>query len=281
ARNGALAGFNVARQALASAFTDGSYAGKSDGADYRTDVEVSGDVAHIESVGSIIGAREIPSYYTIKADVRRRMDPGCVPFDIDKNYTIPQVDYNLRVEVIGTAITAGSYDVPVTTKLHLGDEEREDFGAFEDPSAGAVGGGDVFEPSTVYSAGTPISVSAQSWLKSGNTGWKKHIKQDSRQDDKHLLVLRDGDPVPTVAGYSGQTSAVEFLKDYIDSSGNVTLEPNQSIYLFELGTVNRNQAAYDLQDLVVLVTLWRGDTASGGTCPGSDWDLSLASYSEW
>ena len=42
-----------------------------------------------------------------------------------------------------------------------------------------------------------------------------------------------------------------FLHEYIEN-GKIKLEPNQVIYLFELGTTNTNSSAFVLQNNIVL-----------------------------
>jgi hypothetical protein len=54
----------------------------------------------------------------------------------------------------------------------------------------------------------------------------------------------------------GHQLAIEaILKPYLDAQGHMTLDDDERIALFELGTTDPTNAAYDFQDLVVLVRL--------------------------
>ncbi|QQS08432.1 MAG: hypothetical protein IPK69_10590 [Phycisphaerales bacterium] len=70
-----------------------------------------------------------------------------------------------------------------------------------------------------------------------------------------MIALRNGDTVPTVAGFGKQTSVAQMLSTTTDASGKIKLKDNQVVYLFELYTSNQSNSAFDLQDLVVLVEL--------------------------
>jgi len=66
--------------------------------------------------------------------------------------------------------------------------------------------------------------------------------------------------VPKISGYNGQEGVESFLTNYIDENGLVTLDGNQAIVLFELGTTNLSSASADFQDLVTLISLRRSIT---------------------
>jgi hypothetical protein len=97
-----------------------------------------------------------------------------------------------------------------------------------------------------------IVVTAASWQSSRNV----YLSRNSHDQSPSVKVLRDGDPVPDLAGFESQADAVEFVRNYIDPDTNTMhLHENQAIYLFELGTTNLRSSAADFQDAVVLVTL--------------------------
>ncbi len=82
-----------------------------------------------------------------------------------------------------------------------------------------------------------------------------HIEANSAAQSKQVKVLRHGDAVPKIKGMGNQADALYFIKPYIDFKTNtITLDQNQAIYLFEIGTTNVTSSAADFQDLVVLVT---------------------------
>ena len=191
---------------------------------------------------------------------------GTIDFDIDGGSVVPTETYAAKVEVLGAAIVAGSYDMPVTVKVKIGGESLTPWGSFGKPLSGNVN--DDQNPREhitpdVLDADVAISVRGRSWIKkssnySGNKNkhWKEYMQVRSDENSPQVKVLRDGDPVPNIEGYAGQEDVEDFVGDYIDAeTGYITLGVNQAIYLFELGTTNLNSAAADFQDLVVLVTL--------------------------
>jgi hypothetical protein len=74
---------------------------------------------------------------------------------------------------------------------------------------------------------------------------------------RQVKVLKDGDAIPIMAAFGNGQSVKGYLSNYINNAGMVHL-PNpqyQSIIVFELGATNTNSSAFDLQDLVLLVTV--------------------------
>ena len=206
--------------------------------------------------------------------------PACVvPFEIQGLNTVPKEEFNVRFDVLGAAISyGGAYDMPVTSVIHFNGSHDQPWGPWNKALAGNVNkeGTYTFEPETSYSANTKITVSARSWRKAkGTTGsqesdWSINMEQMSTDGEPQLKVLRDGDVVPNLLGYLGQTSVSDYLVDFTNSDGTINLAENQSIYLFELGSTNPLSEAFDSQDLVVLVTLSAaGPTPTGCTASGA------------
>lgn len=199
--------------------------------------------------------------------------PVCVdvPFTISGLETVPEIAYRARFDVLGSAISSGgAYDMPVTAMLHVGKDVVNAWGSYDDALDGNLNTGEVydFEPDEILPAGTPLTISARSWSKNkGQDGkksedWRIYMEQNSTEGGKQLLVLRDGDAVPNLLGYLDQASILDYVKGFIGLDGRVQLEQNQAIYLFELGSTNVLSAAFDRQDLVVVVTL----AAAEGEC---------------
>jgi hypothetical protein len=80
-----------------------------------------------------------------------------------------------------------------------------------------------------------------------------------------VRALKDGDGVPSTPGYLGQASIDAILtssntnpvtgKPIVDTATKkVVLAKNQVIYLFEFGSTDPDESAFDLQDMVVLAT---------------------------
>jgi type II secretory pathway pseudopilin PulG len=73
---------------------------------------------------------------------------------------------------------------------------------------------------------------------------------------RQVITLRNGDKVPELTPFGGGRSIDAYLSDYMNlTTRKITIEPNQVIYLFELGTTDGTSGAYDLQDIVVLGTI--------------------------
>lgn len=230
----------------------------------------------------------------------------CTPdFEVSGDATLVNEAFRVKVEVLGAAISmgAGGYDMPVTAKIRIGDQTFEPWGDYDQALEGNVNrdGTFVFEPDQTFPPGD-IRIDAQSWKKksggyytyqwryrrgrwrlvsvyheydgSSEDHWRVHMQKNSDVTDNQLEVLVDGSPVPDIGGFAGQSSAADFVADYIDGT-EMRLDENQSIYLFELGVNSPGSSAHDYQDLVVLVTMVPADvsscvTAGGGGAPVLD-----------
>lgn len=94
-----------------------------------------------------------------------------------------------------------------------------------------------------------IDFSARAYL--GNTGLDTVWTLESNY---RVIALRNGEKVPSYAPAYSQGRIESFLSQYIDRNQRVTIGPCDVIYLFELGSANPNSFAFDMQDLVVVVT---------------------------
>ena len=202
----------------------------------------------------------------------------CVPdYQIDGDEAIVHDHFALRIEVLGAAITyGGTYDVPVTARIHVGDEVFEPWGDYGKALDGNVNTGNtgityLWEPEEIFEAGSVISIDARSWLRSDGTDgtqeshWYVYMEEQSTHDGQQIELLTDNDPVPNVGGFMGQYSVEEFLDDYIENDALV-LDANQAVSLFELGATDTGSSAFDMQDLVIVVTMI--DASQGGCVPG-------------
>ena len=193
---------------------------------------------------------------------------------VEDDKVVPKKTYTAKVEIVGTAITYGGYyDIPVTTQLQVEGQTFEPFGGYDAPaSGGAVSSGDRHELTGPYSAGTPLKVKARSWIKrafyaSGDrdSHWRQHMESSTGQ----ATVLKSGADVPDIDGFQDQGSVASFLQPYV-SDGKIQLESHQAIYLFELGERASASNAYDMQDLVALVSVFHAsEDATGGNNGGS------------
>ena len=192
-----------------------------------------------------------------------------VEFTIDEGVVILEEHASAGYKILGAAISyGGQYDMPVTTKVRFQEPDGnvdiiQPFGSYGSVSAANVNGTspqDFYAPK-IYEPGTELTVIAKSWKKKkskyngkSDSHWKKYMEVDSNSS-RNVKVLRDGDDVPQIAGFLNQGDIESFLGGYI-SNGKVTIEKNQAIFLYELGTTNLASASADFQDCVVLVTLF-------------------------
>ncbi len=68
AREAALTGFSLARQRLADSYTSFEASGESQSGEYDVSITVSGDLAKVTSVGTVMGTDGLPLSYTILAE---------------------------------------------------------------------------------------------------------------------------------------------------------------------------------------------------------------------
>ncbi|HEY9827739.1 MAG TPA: hypothetical protein V6D19_20060 [Stenomitos sp.] len=106
-------------------------------------------------------------------------------------------------------------------------------------------------------ANTTLNITGLAQGNNGSGSCKKYSfsANSATNQGTQVLALVDGDTVPLFAPFGGQRTIETFLKPYINSSGKVTLNKNEVLYLFELGTTDPRSTAYDMQDLVVLATV--------------------------
>ena len=202
----------------------------------------------------------------------------CVPdFDIVDDEAIVNEPFALRVEVLGAAITAGGeYDMPVTARINVGGTGYEPWGSYDQALDGNVNTGNtgityLWEPTDIFPAGSTISIDARSWERDDGTDgtqeshWSVSMEEHSSTAGPQIYLLKDGDSVPSVGGFMGQYSAEDFLDDMIEND-QLVLDANQGVSLFELGVTDTESEAFDMQDLVVVITMIKA--GESGCVPG-------------
>ena len=188
-----------------------------------------------------------------------------IDFGIAQGKVVPTENFAVKVTMLGSAITSGGEDMPVTMKVQVQSDDINPFGdagaAFSSNVNDHAGPRSLIVQNT-YAEALPVSISATSWKrKSGVDGnsdsdYTTHYSRDSHGQHSYVKVLRHGDPVPNIPGFEDQASIETFVEGFIDPATNtVVLGPNDAIFLFELGVSDLDSAAADFQDLVVLVTL--------------------------
>ena len=173
-------------------------------------------------------------------------------FTIEDGEIILNEKSKTQLKALGCALTSGSKDLPVTVRFFINETSVDPFGNASKPSQGDINDHQSHTyDAGILDAGSTIVVEGMSWINN-----KLYLDKKSNPSNQNVLVLKDGDSVPNIAGFDGQDDIEAYIKDYIDTTSNkVTLKPNQAILLFELGTTNMSSESADFQDLVILVTM--------------------------
>jgi len=188
-----------------------------------------------------------------------------INFNITNGQVIPGETFAVKVTILGSAITSGGRNLPVTAQVQIKNNQLEPFGNAVQPLTSNLNDqGPVREQiiDNIYQPNMPITITGTSWnLLPGRDGsvdddYYPLFIRNSNGEAPYVKVLRNGDAVPSISGFQNQTSIADFVKNYVDLNTNtMVLGANQAIYLFELGVTDLNSSAADFQDLVVLVTI--------------------------
>lgn len=156
---------------------------------------------------------------------------------------------NVEVKVLGSAISCGAGGSKIPVKLELGTNGQ--YATLFNYAA--VNGGEVYS-TTTSNANVNYTIRAKAALKNCSNFSATYDSNNAMQ----TKVLVNGQQAPALAGFGGQKPITDFLAPYLSPQGQIVLQPNQVIILFELGVnvaQNPNSPASDFQDAVVLVTV--------------------------
>ena len=174
---------------------------------------------------------------------------GVSDFDITFGTLIPGVPYAARLTVLGAEITSGGQPIPVTIQTETNTQTFEPYGNYLEPGGdGNVNDGAnprhfIYSLHDVYSAQTPISVTATSWLPSFSTVefGNETVYADSASDAEDaqiatLVTMPEDGTVTSISAYvyrnSGESGHLRYAI-YSDNGG----EPDALIV--ETGTVTQ------------------------------------------
>lgn len=235
----------------------GNLSPSSNGAGFYACVSPDGNVAQLYLNGAIEVANKANEVYQANTQAFARADDApplaaapaaftsaSLPlFSVNNGSLTVNNDATLKFEVLGGAIQCSGSKPPlsVTTKLTLNGQ----------PMSSTMSAGDSL--TLPPGSANTVEVSSTATGTSGTHGCNYSFTTNSTNTNQ-VYALKNGDPVPDIAPMYNQSQIDDFLQNYIQD-GKVTIEDNQVIYLFELGTTNKNSSAYDLQDNVVLVTI--------------------------
>jgi len=162
-----------------------------------------------------------------------------IPDDNKGNTIVADEDMDVTLEVVGSGYSSNT----VKSSISVDGESYNWQDANGDDHTSHIVGVEGLSLELTLSEGSSIQVH-------GSAG---HSSDDLQNSD-NLKVYRNGDYASNLSGYDGQKSVKDFLDNYIDENGRVTIDDNQVIFLMELGTTNQTKSYYDMQDVVVLAT---------------------------
>jgi hypothetical protein len=168
---------------------------------------------------------------------------------------VPSQDCYIDVRVLGVSNTASSGAL-----LPVEVDKRTD-GA-NSYSQIFLGDASQVEPGTVIwseltKTGRPIDIRVRDF---NGTSWDPFRSTESWT--VNVVALIDGEKPPSANSSFKGGSLQPFLKPYLDSEGRVLIGPMDVIYLVETRTTTTSDPSYNLQDVVILVTL-RGKNNNG------------------
>ena len=186
-----------------------------------------------------------------------KTEEGNDKFDIDDGKITPKDTYIVTAKVLGAAIEIpGQYELMVTTRIKIGDEIFECWGDWNNATESNVNDHQVHTWTSDREFDMlPISAQGKSWKKYGQS-WRPFITVDSETKPQMVKILKNGDTIPNLLPWNNQSNIEDFIQGFLDLETNtITLNENEAIFLFELGTTDPHSAAADYQDLVVLISL--------------------------
>lgn len=163
------------------------------------------------------------------------------------NIIKPKKDLKMRVRVLGA-----SFQETATKFLPVEVMWSKNSSTFSRVFYGLQTG---VNPSTVV---LDTTVKAGDTINFGGRGWRSGAwlpLYRTNSATQNLIMLKNGDRVPTTVPALNGSSIESFLKPYMNTSTKtVQIGGRDLILLMELGQTNTTASGFDLQDLVVLVT---------------------------
>lgn len=103
----------------------------------------------------------------------------------------------------------------------------------------------------VVEAGTTVDFLARGQIEGG--GWSQI--HSTMQPDIAVSVHTAGEPVPAHGPSTSADNIQSFVTQFVTADDRIALGSNEIIFFFELGTDDATASSFDMQDLVVVVTL--------------------------
>ena len=193
----------------------------------------------------------------------------CEPLGIDDIVTIhvnpnngtitTKEEVQVDIEVLAASVQSGSTWLPVTGRIRYNGGTPIVVFQGTQPQLDGYADGHIFYTNPTVAAGTNI-------LFGGNYSSSTQYWTETSPYPANTIVLTHGDDLPAYLPLSGQQSLASFIDAYVDDNGKIDIDPTQVIIIMEVGTTNTNSTAFDMQDLVMLVT-FTATAPEPGTCP--------------
>lgn len=178
---------------------------------------------------------------------------------------------NMTVKGIASQITygAGGPKIPVTVFYSKNGGSK-----FYSLFNGALLASGLTQTITGIAADSDVVIRFKGYYK--KNGWLTfNATYDSNKSNGHILVLRDGDQIPSYMPFGNQQSLKTLLADYVGEDGKIDIGTYEIILLAEIGASVAKSPSADFQDGVVLLTF----TQDAGACGSSNSSSSSSSIS--
>ena len=206
-------------------------------------VDPTGEIAEVYANGRVNKADGNSESYEARAVATTRAEQissGDNSITVSGGLLTVNEPATLRFEVLGSAITCDGISVPVTTKLFIN---------------GSTQGVDLSsDQPLILPSGSVNTVMVQSTAQANGFCDNYQMTVDSTDLEPQAYALVNGDTPPSYLPYDNQASIQDFLGGCLEN-GKVKIADNQTIFLYELGTTDTADAAFDVQDNAVLVTV--------------------------
>ena len=186
-------------------------------------------------------------------------------FTVNNGVLIVNKKINVTAVSIGAAMTYSGYAMPVTCDISVNGVWKQPFGDVNKP----ITGGRVDGASRTYNlglldVGSQVVVMGKCWIHNGSSPWDTDAKWQayggpptppvlSSPASSQVWVVKNGEKPVGCAGYDGQASVTTYLAPYMNPDGTIKIGPNDIMYLFEMGSTDPSSAAFDSNDLMVLI----------------------------
>lgn len=169
-------------------------------------------------------------------------------FSVAENGTITAAGpLDVTFRALGSEITfgEGGPEIAVTVKRQNPVKTKKWIKVF---GGNDIDGGEV--ETATYDSGQKVVLQIRGHYK--KNAWLSFDETyDSDDSEGHIVVLRDGDALPSYPVFDDQGNLADFLQDILDAEGNVDIGQFDAVLLVELGTLNSSAA--DFQDAVLLL----------------------------